>query len=161
MLDALVEICHKSGPYLTLHGVLFKGRGLGAVQECGGGAQCYALLLTVYSAGGGQPSTVQVIEVLICNRINLSWHNLRSICFHPSLLPRHRGASAISWTLIEGDTTGGFSIFYPDSGLDTGNLLLTRFVYTIILSLDAIASVGLQMSVCQSLFRVMEFLLVA
>ena len=50
----------------------------------------------------------------------------RSICFHPSLLPRHRGASAISWTLIEGDTTGGFSIFYPDAGLDTGDLLLTR-----------------------------------
>ena len=24
----------------------------------------------------------------------------RSICYHPSLLPRHRGASAISWTLI-------------------------------------------------------------
>ena len=50
----------------------------------------------------------------------------KSICYHPSLLPRHRGASAISWTLIEGDTTGGFSIFYPDDGLDTGNLLLTR-----------------------------------
>ena len=50
----------------------------------------------------------------------------RSICFHPSLLPRHRGASAISWTLIEGDTRGGFSIFYPDDGLDTGDLLLTR-----------------------------------
>ena len=32
---------------------LFTGRGPGAVQECGGGAQCYALLLTVYSAGGG------------------------------------------------------------------------------------------------------------
>jgi len=50
----------------------------------------------------------------------------KSICFHPSLLPRHRGASAISWTLIEGDTKGGFSIFYPDEGLDTGDLLLTR-----------------------------------
>ena len=41
-------------------------------------------------------------------------------------MPRHRGASAISWTLIEGDTKGGFSIFYPDEGLDTGDLLLTR-----------------------------------
>merc|ERR1712032_854490 len=50
----------------------------------------------------------------------------KSICYHPSLLPRHRGASAISWTLIEGDTKGGFSIFYPDDGLDTGDLLLTR-----------------------------------
>ncbi len=28
----------------------------------------------------------------------------KSIVYHPSLLPRHRGASAISWTLIEGDT---------------------------------------------------------
>ena len=27
---------------------------------------------------------------------------------------------------LEGDTKGGFSIFYPDDGLDTGNLLLTR-----------------------------------
>merc|ERR1712004_630422 len=52
--------------------------------------------------------------------------SLKSICYHPSLLPRHRGASAISWTLIEGDTQGGFSIFYPDDGLDTGDLLLTR-----------------------------------
>ena len=51
---------------------------------------------------------------------------LKSVCYHPSLLPRHRGASAISWTLIEGDTKGGFSLFYPDDGLDTGNLLLTR-----------------------------------
>jgi len=51
---------------------------------------------------------------------------LASICYHPSILPRHRGASAISWTLIEGDTRGGFTIFYPDDGLDTGNVLLTR-----------------------------------
>ena len=28
--------------------------------------------------------------------------------------------------MLEGDTTGGFSIFYPDDGLDTGDLLLTR-----------------------------------
>lgn len=27
--------------------------------------------------------------------------SLGSICYHPSILPRHRGASAISWTLIE------------------------------------------------------------
>ena len=54
--------------------------------------------------------------------INLPKH--KSICYHPSLLPRHRGASAISWTLIEGDTKGGFSIFWPDDGLDTGPILL-------------------------------------
>ncbi|EDV98950.1 cytosolic 10-formyltetrahydrofolate dehydrogenase [Drosophila grimshawi] len=51
---------------------------------------------------------------------------LGSICYHPSILPRHRGASAISWTLIEGDEIAGFSIFWADDGLDTGPLLLTR-----------------------------------
>jgi len=56
----------------------------------------------------------------------VNYPSYKSICYHPSILPRHRGASAISWTLIEGDTTGGFTIFYPDDGLDTGNILLTR-----------------------------------
>ncbi|XP_011146430.1 cytosolic 10-formyltetrahydrofolate dehydrogenase isoform X2 [Harpegnathos saltator] len=50
----------------------------------------------------------------------------RSICYHPSLLPRHRGASAISWTLIQGDNTAGFSIFWADDGLDTGPVLLQK-----------------------------------
>lgn len=50
----------------------------------------------------------------------------RSICYHPSLLPRHRGASAISWTLIQGDNTAGLSVFWADDGLDTGPVLLQR-----------------------------------
>ncbi|XP_046738256.1 cytosolic 10-formyltetrahydrofolate dehydrogenase isoform X2 [Diprion similis] len=50
----------------------------------------------------------------------------QSICYHPSILPRHRGASAISWTLIEGDKEAGFSIFWADDGLDTGPILLQR-----------------------------------
>ena len=49
---------------------LSTGGGPGAVQECGGRAQCYALLLTVYSTGGGQPSTVQVIEGLTVEKSN-------------------------------------------------------------------------------------------
>ena len=51
-----------------------------------------------------------------------------SICYHPSLLPRHRGASSINWTLIEGDSEAGFSVFWPDDGLDTGPILLQRSV---------------------------------
>lgn len=51
---------------------------------------------------------------------------LGSICYHPSVLPRHRGASAISWTMVEGDEIAGFSIFWADDGLDTGPLLLTK-----------------------------------
>uniref|UniRef100_A0A4W3JXR8 10-formyltetrahydrofolate dehydrogenase n=1 Tax=Callorhinchus milii TaxID=7868 RepID=A0A4W3JXR8_CALMI len=49
-----------------------------------------------------------------------------SIIYHPSLLPRHRGASAINWTLMHGDKKGGFSIFWADEGLDTGPVLLQK-----------------------------------
>jgi methionyl-tRNA formyltransferase len=47
-----------------------------------------------------------------------------SICFHPSLLPRYRGPSAVNWPIIMGDTKSGFSWFYPSDGLDEGDSLL-------------------------------------
>ncbi|XP_012875027.1 PREDICTED: mitochondrial 10-formyltetrahydrofolate dehydrogenase [Dipodomys ordii] len=49
-----------------------------------------------------------------------------SIIYHPSILPRHRGASAINWTLVMGDKKAGFSVFWADDGLDTGPILLQR-----------------------------------
>ena len=49
-----------------------------------------------------------------------------SIIYHPSILPKHRGASAINWTLMEGDHKAGFTIFWADDGLDTGPILLQR-----------------------------------
>ena len=49
-----------------------------------------------------------------------------SIQYHPSLLPKYRGPSAINWPIIQGDTETGLSIFWPDNGLDTGDVLLQR-----------------------------------
>ncbi|HSE76874.1 MAG TPA: methionyl-tRNA formyltransferase [Alphaproteobacteria bacterium] len=49
-----------------------------------------------------------------------------SIQFHPSLLPRHRGPSSINWPIIMGERDTGLSIFWPDDGLDTGDILLQR-----------------------------------
>ena len=49
-----------------------------------------------------------------------------SIQYHPSLLPRFRGPSAINWPIIEGETETGLSIFWPDNGLDTGDVLLQK-----------------------------------
>ena len=49
-----------------------------------------------------------------------------TINYHPSLLPRHRGASAINWAVIMGDTKTGLSIFWPDRGIDTGLILLQK-----------------------------------
>jgi len=49
-----------------------------------------------------------------------------AICYHPSILPRHRGASAINWAVIMGATRTGLTIFWPDGGIDTGPLLLQK-----------------------------------
>jgi methionyl-tRNA formyltransferase len=54
--------------------------------------------------------------------------SLGTICYHPSLLPRHRGASAINWALIQGDTRTGLTIFWVDKGIDTGPILLQKEV---------------------------------
>jgi methionyl-tRNA formyltransferase len=51
-----------------------------------------------------------------------------SICFHPSLLPKYRGRSAINWTLINGETKTGISLFWVDEGIDTGPILLQKEV---------------------------------
>jgi len=49
-----------------------------------------------------------------------------SIQYHPSLLPKFRGPSAINWPIIQGETETGLSIFWPDNGLDTGAVLLQK-----------------------------------
>jgi methionyl-tRNA formyltransferase len=51
---------------------------------------------------------------------------LASICFHPSLLPRYRGGSAIPWQIIRGETRTGVTVFWADAGIDTGPILLQK-----------------------------------
>jgi methionyl-tRNA formyltransferase len=58
----------------------------------------------------------------------LSIPSIGTICYHPSLLPRHRGASAINWAIIHGDTKTGLTIFWVDKGIDTGPILLQKEV---------------------------------
>jgi len=45
------------------------------------------------------------------------------INIHPSLLPRHRGASPIVSAILDGDEFTGVSIMLMDEGLDTGPVL--------------------------------------
>ena len=42
---------------------------------------------------------------------------------HPSLLPRHRGASPIPATILAGDTETGVTLMKMDAGLDTGPIV--------------------------------------
>jgi methionyl-tRNA formyltransferase len=53
---------------------------------------------------------------------------LGTICFHPSLLPRYRGGSAINWQIIRGEVHGGLTVFWTDAGIDTGPILLQKEV---------------------------------
>ena len=56
--------------------------------------------------------------------LNIPTHG--SIQYHPSLLPAYRGASAINWPIIKGESETGLSIFWPDNGLDTGDVLVQK-----------------------------------
>jgi methionyl-tRNA formyltransferase len=58
--------------------------------------------------------------------LNVPTHG--TIQYHPSLLPRHRGPSAINWAIIHGDATTGVAVFWPDEGLDTGPVLMLKEV---------------------------------
>jgi len=51
-----------------------------------------------------------------------------SICYHPSILPQYRGASAINWAVINGESKSGLTIFWVDAGIDTGDILLQKEV---------------------------------
>jgi methionyl-tRNA formyltransferase len=59
------------------------------------------------------------VRMLTCPRVG-------TIQYHPSLLPRHRGGSAINWAIIQGETKTGVTIFWPDRGIDTGPILLQK-----------------------------------
>ena len=56
--------------------------------------------------------------------LNVPTHG--SIQYHPSLLPAYRGPSAINWPIIKGESETGLSIFWPDNGLDTGDVLIQK-----------------------------------
>ncbi len=53
---------------------------------------------------------------------------LGGINYHPSLLPKYRGGSAINWAIINGESETGVTIHFIDEGVDTGPILLQEKV---------------------------------
>ncbi|MDR1966713.1 MAG: hypothetical protein LBQ36_08385 [Synergistaceae bacterium] len=51
---------------------------------------------------------------------------LGAINFHPSLLPLHRGVSALPWTILCGDKIAGLSVYFVDEGIDTGDVIVQK-----------------------------------
>lgn len=46
-----------------------------------------------------------------------------AIGYHPSLLPRHRGRSAVEWTVHMRDPIAGGTVYLMDDGYDTGPII--------------------------------------
>ena len=51
-----------------------------------------------------------------------------TIQFHPSLLPKYRGPSAINWAIVCGEMETGITVFRPTDGMDEGPVLLQKKV---------------------------------
>jgi len=51
---------------------------------------------------------------------------LGGINLHGSLLPRHRGAAPVQWTIREGDAVSGVSVIHMTPALDAGNVIVAR-----------------------------------
>ncbi len=80
-----------------------------------------------FAEHGADLGVLAFVTVIVPQRI-IELPRLGSICFHPSLLPRYRGGSAINWQIIRGETRGGLTIFWTDAGIDTGPILLQKEV---------------------------------
>ncbi|MBJ6723156.1 methionyl-tRNA formyltransferase [Geomesophilobacter sediminis] len=47
---------------------------------------------------------------------------------HAGALPFYRGRNVVNWALINGETQLGITVHYVDEGIDTGDIILQRFV---------------------------------
>ena len=72
----------------------------------------------VVTAAFGQILSKKLLEVPKMGTVNV----------HASLLPRHRGAAPINWSIIQGETVTGVTTMLTDEGMDTGAMLLARRV---------------------------------
>ena len=76
-----------------------------------------------YEATNPELNVMAFVTQIIPSRV-LEFPPLKTIQYHPSMLPKHRGRSAINHAIVEGDTMTGVTIFWVDEGLDTGPILL-------------------------------------
>ena len=56
--------------------------------------------------------------------LNLS--KFKPFNLHPSLLPKYRGCSSLTWAMVNNEKNTGFSFHYMDQNFDTGNIILQK-----------------------------------
>jgi methionyl-tRNA formyltransferase len=54
---------------------------------------------------------------------------LGGIGYHPSLLPRHRGIAAVEWTIKEGDSIAGGTVYHLAERMDAGAIAAQEWVF--------------------------------
>ena len=65
-----------------------------------------------------------VVQFAPQSLLNIPKHG--TIQYHPSLLPKYRGPSAINWAMSRGEKQTGLTIFRPSDGLDEGLVILQK-----------------------------------
>ncbi|GIT59289.1 MAG: hypothetical protein Ct9H300mP19_12370 [Dehalococcoidia bacterium] len=79
-----------------------------------------------------QNSATRTLHHGICHRHraygNDQLSDSRYYSVSPLASPSHRGPSSINWPIINGESTTGLTIFWPDNGLDTGPVLMQKTV---------------------------------
>lgn len=45
---------------------------------------------------------------------------------HPSLLPKYRGCSSLTWAMVHNEPLVGYTYHYIDAGCDTGNIIVQK-----------------------------------
>lgn len=89
------------------------------------GGQVVPEVLASYKAAGADLNVLAFVTAFIPMEV-IDGCRHGSLIYHPSLLPRHRGASAINHAIMQGDTDGGLTVFWGDDGYDTGPICVQR-----------------------------------
>jgi len=71
------------------------------------------------------PDLIVVIAFRILPDSILKIPTIGAINLHASLLPKFRGPAPINWAIINGEEKSGNTIFFLDSGIDTGSIIDT------------------------------------
>ena len=62
----------------------------------------------------------------------LDYPRLGCINVHASILPKYRGSAPIQWCLFNNDDVTGVTIMYMDEGMDTGDIIKIKEIYTVL-----------------------------
>jgi methionyl-tRNA formyltransferase len=91
----------------------------------GGGFEPIAHILDEYRGLDAELNVLAFVTAILPPEI-VDHPRHRSLCFHPSLLPKYRGGNALAWQIIEGESEAGVTVFQPDAGVDTGPIVVQK-----------------------------------